>query len=281
MRRSLPESVVGTRFSPAGDNGCDDDRPMVVFADLPGSADLAPMQAPTETDSPATIFVTRGEPDSTQWSVASSLGARWLISAELLDDRRCVTSAIKAALRDPWRSDPASWGSGRECTTTEIESAGNRDAVIRDLLVELGAHPSWADSIDHYRLVAEELVNNGLLHAFETDRDRRYVPGSFDQMVDGDRVSVRREINDDVFWFAVTDNAGTLDGSTIRTHIQRHLDAAGLLDGGGRGLFIAFALANVFAVNIERGRGSEVSVVFFADRPETHKLVLINTQPES
>lgn len=282
LRRVLSESVVGTRFAPTGDTGGDgDDRPTVVFSDIPRSADPKPEQEPPDSGSPATIFVIRGEPDSKQWSEATRLGARRLICSEMLDDRRCVTAAIEAALRDPWRSDPASWGSGQEYKTTEIESADSRDTIIRDLLGELGAHPLWSESIDLYRLVAEELVNNALLHAFETDRDRRYVPGSFDRMLDGDRVSVRHEINDEVFWLAVTDNAGTLAGARILAHIQRHLETAGLLDGGGRGLFIAFALANVLAVNIDRGRSTEVSVVFLAGRPETHKLVLINTHPES
>ena len=282
LRQTLPDSVVETRFPLTGqDTGHRDDLPIVVFADLPPSDDPELERSRSKATVPVTVFVTCGEPNRHQWSEAERLGARWLIASELLDDRRCLAAAIRAAVRDPWHSDPISWGTGQACATTQIESAEHRDAIIRDLLSELGEHPLWSGSIDRYRLVAEELVNNALLHACESDRGRQYVPGSFDRLLDGDRVAVRHEINDGVFWFSVTDNGGALNGATVRGHIQRHLDVAGLLDGGGRGLFIAFALANVFALNIDRGKSTEISVVFLADRPESQKLVLINTHPDS
>ena len=277
LERSLPATVPVHRLGPDAAPFQIDGVPSVVFSDLTGNEDSTDASTSSASERSPKVYVTAGEPDARLWSHAVELRARHLIDRALIDDPRCLAAVTGCALDDPCFFDPAGKVSDAPAVSIDIRSADDRDRFVEDLILDLCRNQLWEGWVDRLRLVAEEVVNNALLHAFESDGGRRYVPGAFTEMLPGHRVSARYAVDGNAVWFAVRDNAGTLTPETVCGHIRHHMTDAGLLDGGGRGIFIAYLGATMLAVNIDRSRSTEIVVVVLPDHNETEKTVLINT----
>lgn len=280
LEKSLPAAVERRVVRP-GDppHPASAEAPTIVFEEIPvTTADRGGVSRDTRCRS--IIHVCRDEPLARRWADIADFGIPRAMDSRLLSEPGCVAAAVGCALGDPWRFDPEASIGGASPQSMSITSAAARDRLVETVVGEL-RRTRWTNSIDQLRLATEELVNNALLHAFEVDRGRRYVPGAFERLHDDDTVSARFAIDAGHFWLSVADNAGVLDPQHVRELILRHLEEEGLLDGGGRGLFICFSVANILAIAIDRGRLTEVTVAAFRDRDCDQKMVLFSTPPSS
>jgi anti-sigma regulatory factor (Ser/Thr protein kinase) len=121
------------------------------------------------------------------------------------------------------------------------------------------------------RLTLEELANNALFHAFQTETGaEKYSIRGFTQLEDGESVRIEYGSDGLVAGFSVTDNAGTLATRTILNKLERQLNREGLYDESGRGIYLTRMLSSQYVINIERGKRTQ-SVVLFDERRKSDR----------
>jgi len=117
------------------------------------------------------------------------------------------------------------------------------------------------------RLVLEEALNNAVYHAFESaDGVEKYSIRNFETLEPGEEVTLDYGRDARTFAVDVADNQGRLRRDRALEKIERHIDAHGLLDERGRGLFLCHSLADRLIVNLQPGRLTQLVVLFAADK---------------
>lgn len=115
----------------------------------------------------------------------------------------------------------------------------------------------------HVRLILEETLNNAYFHAFRTeDRREKYSIRDFVSLEENEAVVIEYGNCGEVSGFTVTDAAGTLPPEVVLRKLERQYNRDGMMDEGGRGLYLARVLSAHFVVNIDPGNRTQVIALF-------------------
>ncbi|MCX7048096.1 MAG: ATP-binding protein [Candidatus Sumerlaeota bacterium] len=124
-----------------------------------------------------------------------------------------------------------------------------------------------------HRLALEEALCNAFFHGFlAPEALPKSHAASFERLSKDDEIRVEYVVDDNLFAFSVADKAGRLNDEEVRRGIHRQLSGEALHENRGRGVFLTYALSNVFLLNHIPKRLSQVVVAFFRGQPPEHKI---------
>lgn len=210
----------------------------------------------------------------------------------LLADRECLVRALALSDRmgaglilpdEGWEDAPdwrewVRWGHSGQCDDPmgiflepgcrreRFEVRGVEDLeTVGEMLMNVAYMLGLTrQEIYDYRLVLEELLNNAIYHAFVGDDGReKYRPQTFGALDAKDSVIVVLGYGKKYLGFSIIDNTGRLARRILLARIRRQLEAYGLYDEGGRGLYLAFILAHRLIIRIRPGIMTEATAGFF------------------
>ncbi|MFC1851038.1 response regulator [candidate division CSSED10-310 bacterium] len=127
-------------------------------------------------------------------------------------------------------------------------------------------------------LILDELLHNAIVHApRDQDGKPKYDRTAQVVLADEEIVHVAFGYDQRKLGFAVIDNYGTLENSTVLDLLDRHISGSGTRDYQGRGLFISRSLTDRFIINIHRGVKTEIiCLIYFTGDHDYVKPLCIN-----
>ncbi len=243
--------------------------PVIVFTDLTHADEVC-----GKIDAERIIFLC----DSEELSAKSNVLLQYPVRA-LLDRKQLLGGSIEAKLLvppmigKPWNLEIDTVLS-EDLVSTIIASSTDRDLAFKRIITLFAERCLDAREAASLRLVIEELTTNALVHAFDESDGVRYEPGGFEGMRLDDHVTIDYGLNDENFVLKVKDSAGSLDPAIVRQRLHRQFSGAGLLDTSGRGFFLGFSIATLFAINVDPGRSTEVITIYNRDRGGGNSLLI-------
>lgn len=114
-----------------------------------------------------------------------------------------------------------------------------------------------------FQLVFEEILNNALFHGFRRpDGSHKYRPESIVELDHHDELWITIQANPFAYGFTLTDNGGALPPDVAIHKIGHQLSARGLLEKCGRGLFLAYTLADRMFLQVWPGAKTQITAIF-------------------
>lgn len=147
-----------------------------------------------------------------------------------------------------------------------------RQAVVEIL-------PALHRDANEIKLVVDEIITNALYHAPHTpEGSRKYKSYQPISLTDEEAVSVEVGIDKHKVAISIMDRQGNLDKDRILYLIDRHINAEGIYDESGRGIYMSRIFSDRMIVNIDPGKRTEVIILFFlqAEKYKGFKPLYIN-----
>ncbi len=219
---------------------------------------------------PSILFLTGGQSIEEEWSAMVRHRVCHAIHHELIGDAavlRWVFGRVRGL-----RPDVGQVAGFSTWRVTRMSETRQRHTVVAGLLEELERHGWPAEDAFQRRLVVEEVLANAYSHGLEALRatSRGHALGG-----EEGQVTVEHAVSAEALAFRVEDSAGALSPDLVRASIRHQVSGEGLLDESGRGLYIAYRLAQVFAVERKPGRSTRVELIIFRNRPSEHKAFVL------
>ena len=167
-------------------------------------------------------------------------------------------------------------GGAGSVTARTIDKESRRTDAVSEVLHRLQEFDPSQLQLTHYRLVLEEILNNAMRHASSAPPSHGTGGQEVGRSGGVDQIKLTSLVTPEVFAVNVTDGAGMLTGEMVRNAISHQLAGEGDFDGSGRGLFIAYSLANLLSVAVDPGQRTDVLAIFRHALPKEHKALIVN-----
>ena len=277
LQRALPPTVDSSRVSPAEAFATGGDRPnQLIFADLADAELLHGARAGLQSDSPCPLLhLTTADSLEASWPNVVRFRVRSLFDIELVDDPILFGTAVQSTLSG-LGIDLSLFAGVDSVTARTIAGESQRTEAVDEVLRSLEGSGLPQLQLTHYRLVLEEILTNAMRHApsaVQSVRTDGQEPG---RSAGVDHVTLTSVVTPKLFGVKVTDGAGLLTGEVVRNAISHQLAGEGDFDGSGRGLFIAYSLANLLAVAVQPGQHTDVLVLVRHNLGKEHKALIVN-----
>ena len=178
--------------------------------------------------------------------------------------RRRIERAVQPAGPAPYLL------AGTQLEERLIGSSADKEDTLAVILADAARFGLSDEKVRRLETVADELMLNAVYDAPRDDRGKplhadidRRTPVTLAAQA---QVRARWGCDGRTFVVSVADRFGALDRATIGTHVQRLLDArsprlgrSGTTGGAGLGLVLTYSAANQLAMQIQRGRFTEVT----------------------
>ena len=280
---ALPPTVETTRVSP-GDamDAAGELASQLIFADLTDAETLQGSLGQSESDSVCPIvYLATADVLESRWADVARLRLCSLLDTELVGDAVIFEAAIAGTLGGRGFDVQSLLDSCSPVDVYGIESEPQRVDAVGRVLDRLQSTDLSPLQLTHYRLVVEEILNNAMRHAPSAGKNNVADCPDAGQSGGAHHVTLPFVVTPELFAVSVTDPAGALTADAVRHSISRQLAGAGDFDSGGRGLFIAYSLANLLGVTVEPGRRTGVVALFRHALPEAHKALIINSHADA
>ncbi|MFP4522668.1 MAG: response regulator [Fibrobacterota bacterium] len=128
------------------------------------------------------------------------------------------------------------------------------------------------------KLILDEIITNAIYHAPRTqDGQKKYREFSDVQLAEDEYVTIECGIDNEKYGISVIDNSGGLDKETVLYKIDRHVNAEGVLDDSGRGIFMTRIFADRMIINIDPSNKTEIILLNYFDKKyKGYKPIYIN-----
>jgi anti-sigma regulatory factor (Ser/Thr protein kinase) len=150
-----------------------------------------------------------------------------------------------------------------EIYTVSARTLDEKNRAIEQIINYFATTGFEIHQLYHVRLILEETLNNAFFHAFRTaDSKEKYSIREFTCLEDNEAIVIEYGNCGEVSGFTVTDPAGTLPPEMVLRKLERQYNRDGMMDEGGRGLYLARVLSAHFVVNIDPGRRTQIIALF-------------------
>ena len=127
--------------------------------------------------------------------------------------------------------------------------------------------PISPNEIHEVKLVLDEIMTNAIYHsAVNQSGEKKYTEYKPIQLEPSEHVNISIGRDDEKVCISIMDNKGSLDKDKVLYLIDRHVNAEGILDESGRGIFMSRLFADRIAINIDPGKRTEFVISFFLDK---------------
>ena len=277
--RALPPTVDPTRVSPADAFAVAGDRSFqLIFADLADAELLHGTGCEPRPQSPCPLlYLTTADSLEPRWPKVVRFRVRTLVDIELVDDPVLFEPIVESTLGGLRIDLQSLFGGADSVTARTIDKESRRTDAVSEVLHRLQEFDPSQLQLTHYRLVLEEILNNAMRHASSAPPSHGTDDGQEVGRSGGvDQIKLTSLVTPEVFAVNVTDGAGMLTGEMVRNAISHQLAGEGDFDGSGRGLFIAYSLANLLSVAVDPGQRTDVLAIFRHALPKEHKALIVN-----
>ena len=275
---ALPPTLDASRVSPADAFTAGGDRSnQLIFADLADAELLHGTRTGSQSDSPCPLlYLTTADSLEPSWPIIVRFRIRSLLDIELVDDPILFKAALQSTLSGR-RIDLQSLFAGVDSVTAHtIAGESQRIDALNEILDRLQGSDLPQLQLTHCRLVLEEILTNAIRHASSAAQSARTDGRELGGSAGVDHITLTSLVTSELFGVNLTDGGGTLTGEVMRNAISHQLAGEGDYDGSGRGLFIAYSLANLLAVAVDPGRRTDVLAIIRHTLPKEHKALIIN-----
>ncbi len=191
-----------------------------------------------------------------RWSFIERSALNCIVVPRLLAEGELMAQIISAMLKNPATGKGGILDAGKEIF--EIRDVASKEAAVETFLGKLREAGAAEESVLARRLVVEELLVNALRHGFEGSH---YDPQGF-KLQESHEVSLAFSKGPATTRVEISDSAGRLTPERLRRVLGRQFSEAGLMEGSGRGLFLAFSLGNLLCLESVPGRLTRLTVCF-------------------
>lgn len=142
-----------------------------------------------------------------------------------------------------------------------IQSSDEARAVRQTVLDTLPPLPRDANEI---KLVVDEIITNAIYHApHGNDGTRKYKDYQPIQLGQGEQVLAQVGQDQHKIAISILDQQGHLDKDRVLYLIDRHVNAEGIFDESGRGIYMSRIFSDRLILNIDPGKRTEVIIMYY------------------
>jgi CheY-like chemotaxis protein len=156
-----------------------------------------------------------------------------------------------------------------------IRSSSEAKKVRGDIIELFKQH---IQDIGELKLVLDEIITNAIYHSPQTpEGQEKYQEFTEITLLPAEYISVTCGIDNEKYGVSVMDQQGKLSKETILYKIDRHINAEGILDDSGRGIYLSRILSDRLVINIDPGKKTEILILnYFSETYKGFKPLYIN-----
>jgi CheY-like chemotaxis protein len=125
-------------------------------------------------------------------------------------------------------------------------------------------------NVGELKLVLDEIITNAIYHSPQNDEGREKYGGFYEVNLKKDEfIYISAYMDKEKYGIAIVDYKGNLKKDTVIFKLDRHINAEGMLDGSGRGIYMSRIFCDRLIINIDPGKKTEVLVINY--RNENYK----------
>jgi YesN/AraC family two-component response regulator len=151
--------------------------------------------------------------------------------------------------------------------TYRIRSSSEAKKVRGDIIQLFKKH---IQDIGELKLVLDEIITNAIYHSPRTPEGKeKYQEFAEITLQPEEHIIVNCGMDNEKYAVSVLDQQGKLSKETILYKIDRHINAEGILDDSGRGIYLSRIFSDRLVVNIDPNKKTEVIIINYLS--ETYK----------
>jgi len=166
-----------------------------------------------------------------------------------------------------------------EWSRVRIHNRTEKNKTVEEIINFFASCEYEIHELYDVRLIMEEIINNAIFHAFlDEEGNQKYHSEKFDDLDSSEEVWIEFGSDATTIGFSVTDNRGALGPDHIIQKLHRQYNREGLYDESGRGLYLSRILSGNMIFNINRGKNTQIVILFYEKRLNVPKPFSINYQ---
>jgi CheY-like chemotaxis protein len=134
--------------------------------------------------------------------------------------------------------------------------------IVRTRAVEL--LPPLPRDINDVKLVLDEIITNAIYHsAILESGKKKYEEYKHTELAEYEHIHLKVARDSEKVCISILDNQGNLDKERVLFLLDRHVNAEGIFDESGRGIFMSRLFSDRIIINIEPGKRTEIIIIFY------------------
>ncbi len=148
-------------------------------------------------------------------------------------------------------------------------TASSEAKIVRNSLIDL--LPTLPRDPSEIKLVLDEIITNAIYHSPQNDSgEKLYEEYHNISLKENETIHITVGSDTEKICISILDNQGNLDKERVLYLLDRHINAKGIFDESGRGIYMSRLFSDRIIININPKVKTEIIIIFYLE-PDAFK----------